>query len=82
MFTILGAVAFLILTAMAITSNNASARILGRNWKRLHYLIYVALILIIIHSFNIGQIFLESTIIKIIVGALIVLLIIVKIKKV
>ncbi len=57
---------------MAITSNNKSIKLLGKNWKRLHYLIYAVLILIIFHSFKLGQIFIKEFIVKVIVILLIV----------
>jgi len=48
-FIILGALAFLILLSMAVTSNNASKVWLRRNWKRLHRLVYLAAPLIVLH---------------------------------
>jgi sulfoxide reductase heme-binding subunit YedZ len=41
--------AFLILTALGATSNKPVMRKLGRNWKRLHRLVYLAAILALIH---------------------------------
>ena len=41
--------AFLILTALAITSNNASTRALKTKWKRLHLMVYPGTALIFIH---------------------------------
>jgi methionine sulfoxide reductase heme-binding subunit len=41
--------AFIILTALGLTSNRFMMRRLGRNWKRLHRLVYVAAILALIH---------------------------------
>jgi sulfoxide reductase heme-binding subunit YedZ len=48
-FIIVGAVAFSILLALALTSFRPSKVWLGRNWKRLHRLVYVAGILVIVH---------------------------------
>ncbi|MBS3052308.1 MAG: ferric reductase-like transmembrane domain-containing protein [Candidatus Aenigmarchaeota archaeon] len=76
----LGTISFLILAVMSATSNDKSVRILGKNWKRLHYLIYVVLVLIVIHSFNIGKIFMKNVVFQIIIGLMIVLIIIAKIK--
>lgn len=41
--------AFLILTALGVTSNKPMMRKLGKNWKRLHRLVYLAAILALIH---------------------------------
>jgi sulfoxide reductase heme-binding subunit YedZ len=57
----MGTIALIIFALMAATSNNYSVKKLGKNWKRLHLLIYPALILILIHSFSIGLIYLKST---------------------
>ena len=44
-----GIPAFLILTALAITSTNGWKRRLRKNWKRLHRLVYAAGVLVILH---------------------------------
>jgi sulfoxide reductase heme-binding subunit YedZ len=41
--------AFLILFVLAITSFKYAKRLLGRNWKRLHRMVYLAIILVILH---------------------------------
>jgi len=41
--------AFIILTALGLTSNKPMMRRLGRNWKRLHRFVYLAAILALIH---------------------------------
>jgi methionine sulfoxide reductase heme-binding subunit len=41
-FLLLGALALLILTALALTSHRRAMRWLGRRWKRLHRLVYLA----------------------------------------
>ncbi|GEM_PF-2182294 len=74
-YTPLGFVALLILAAMAATSTDTAVRKLGKNWKRLHLLIYVVLALVIVHSFSIGRIFLESLEGKIVIGALAVMVV-------
>jgi len=41
-----------LLTPLALTSNNISLKILGsKSWKKLHYLVYPAAIIAIIHFF-------------------------------
>lgn len=49
-YTRLGLVAFVILAMLTLTSNRAAMRLLGKNWKRLHRLVYVAGILVILHG--------------------------------
>ena len=41
----LGFAAFLLLLPLALTSNRAAMRRLGKNWQRLHRLVYAAAIL-------------------------------------
>ena len=77
----LGLTAFIILLIMAITSNNFSVRILGRNWKRIHYFVYLALLFVLFHAFNIGQIYIKNVIVQIIIDLLVVFLIIHKFKQ-
>ena len=45
----IGFSSFVILVALGITSPKAMVRRLGRNWKRLHRLVYLAGVLAIIH---------------------------------
>lgn len=45
----IGFAAYLILLVLALTSPKAMVRRLGRNWKRLHRLVYVAGVLAVIH---------------------------------
>jgi methionine sulfoxide reductase heme-binding subunit len=56
----IGFAALLVLVALAITSTNGWQRRLKRNWKRLHWLIYPAAVLAIVHFFiqskaNVGE---------------------------
>ena len=44
-----GLPAFLILLTLALTSFKQSMRALGKNWKRLHRLVYLALLLVSLH---------------------------------
>jgi sulfoxide reductase heme-binding subunit YedZ len=48
-FVTIGFAAFLLLWPLALTSTNAMVRRLGRNWQRLHRLVYVAAILGVAH---------------------------------
>lgn len=49
-----GAIAWLILLAMAFTSFDAAFRGMGKWWFRLHRFVYVAAVLSLLHAFNIG----------------------------
>src|SRR5436190_10676512 len=56
----IGFTALLMLAALAITSTNGWQRRLRRNWKRLHWLVYPAAVLAILHFFiqskaNVGE---------------------------
>jgi DMSO/TMAO reductase YedYZ heme-binding membrane subunit len=53
--------AFCIFTAMALTSFDRMEKLLGKRWKKLHKLIYVAGILVIFHAFFIGSHFTVPT---------------------
>jgi sulfoxide reductase heme-binding subunit YedZ len=48
-FITIGMATFLILLALAVTSNRFSIRRLGRRWQALHRLVYVAAVLAVIH---------------------------------
>ena len=51
-FIILGMTSVVLLTPLALSSNNISLKILGsKSWKKLHYLVYPAAIIAIIHFF-------------------------------
>lgn len=45
----LGLAAWLLLLPLAITSNQFSMRLLKKNWKRLHRLVYIAALLVVVH---------------------------------
>lgn len=51
-FTYMGLAAFVILAAMTLTSHKWAMKFLGRNWKRLHRLVYIAGILVVLHGIN------------------------------
>lgn len=44
-----GWVAFAVFVVLAVTSNDASVRALGRGWKQLHRYVYLATILVFVH---------------------------------
>lgn len=48
-FVTVGFTAFLLLLPLAATSNNAMVRRLGRNWQRLHRLVYAIAVLGVLH---------------------------------
>jgi sulfoxide reductase heme-binding subunit YedZ len=53
-FTLVGAAAFAMLVPLAVTSTRGWIRRLGKNWKRLHWLVYPAAGLAVLH-FELGQ---------------------------
>lgn len=63
-YRFIGGIALLLLSLLAITSNNFSMALLKKNWKTLHYLIYIIIILALIHAANIGLIFMKNDYIK------------------
>lgn len=46
---LVGWVALAVFLALAVTSNNASVRMLGRKWKTLHRLVYAGAFLVFVH---------------------------------
>ena len=48
-FVLAGLVAFLILLILAVTSTKSWVGYLGKNWQRLHWLVYVAGVLAVTH---------------------------------
>ncbi len=49
-FETFGLFAFFIFVLLFLTSNNTAVKTLKKNWQRLHYLIYVTLWLLILHT--------------------------------
>ena len=69
----IGFVAYIIMFLLGITSTNSMVRRLGRNWKRLHKLIYLASVLAIIHLLwilrtDITEAFIYGTLLVILLG--------------
>jgi sulfoxide reductase heme-binding subunit YedZ len=58
-FTYVGLAAFVILSALALTSHRWAMKLLGRNWKRLHRLVYIAGVMVVLHALN-GIIFYQK----------------------
>ena len=58
-FALIGIAALIILTLMALTSHHRIMKLLGRNWKRLHRMVYIAAVLVVLHSIN-GMLFWEQ----------------------
>ena len=50
-FIIVGMFAFVILLVLTLTSTMAAIRLLGKNWKRLHRLVYLAAAAAVLHYF-------------------------------
>lgn len=48
-YVIIGAAAFLVLLPLALTSTRGWMKRLGKNWKRLHRLVYLAGVLVVVH---------------------------------
>ncbi len=48
-YLIFGITAFILLIPLAVTSNNASIRKLGAKWRKLHWLVYPAVLLGVVH---------------------------------
>lgn len=68
-YIIVGALAFLCLLALAVTSNRYSQRRLGTRWKKLHRLIYVILALGLLHMFWIVRADLKEWSLYAVIGA-------------
>ena len=50
-YTWFGIIAYAIVFALAVTSSNVSKKRLGKNWKKLHRFIYLAVIMAVFHYF-------------------------------
>jgi len=48
-YTLVGSLVFIILLLLAVTSSKWSMKLLGKNWSRLHQLIYIAAPLAVLH---------------------------------
>lgn len=48
-YLIFGAAGFVMLIPLAVTSNNLSIRRMRQNWRRLHRLVYPAILLVMLH---------------------------------
>lgn len=48
-YLLFGLAGFLLLIPLALTSNNKSIRLLGRNWRRLHRSVYLILVVVVAH---------------------------------
>ena len=51
----IGFAAFLLLFPLVLTSNDLAVKILRRNWQRIHYLIYIIVWLVMLHTALIGE---------------------------
>ncbi len=69
-YIFVGALAFIGLLALAITSNRWSIRKLGRRWKVLHRLVYAVLALVLLHMLWVVRADIEEWLIYAVVGAL------------
>ena len=49
LYVTMGFLAFLIITALAVTSPKKMVKRMGRRWKPLHRMIYLAVLLVLIH---------------------------------
>ncbi|MBO1270205.1 protein-methionine-sulfoxide reductase heme-binding subunit MsrQ [Shewanella sp. 4t3-1-2LB] len=50
-YIVVGASAWLILLSLALTSFKAAQRRMGRHWQQLHYAVYPAVILVVVHYY-------------------------------
>lgn len=73
-YIIVGALGFLALLALAMTSNRYSQRRLGMRWKKLHRLVYVILCLGLLHMLWIVRADLEEWAIYAFIGAVLLVL--------
>ena len=69
----IGFLALLILIALGVTSPKAMVRRMGKNWKRLHRLVYVAAVLAIVHltwilRTDVGEAVLYGSILAVLLG--------------
>lgn len=50
-----GILAYILTLPLLLTSNNTAVKLLGKNWKRLHFLVYFVFIFAVFHKFTIGR---------------------------
>ena len=48
-YIVVGSISFIVLALLGVTSTNSWQRRLGRRWKLLHKLVYVATVLVLVH---------------------------------
>lgn len=73
-YVIVGFIAVLGLLPLALTSNRYSMRKLGKQWKRLHRLIYIALVMALLHMFWITRSDIREWLIYASIGSLLLVL--------
>jgi len=73
-YVIVGFIAVLGLLPLALTSNRYSMRKLGKQWKRLHRLIYMALVMALLHMFWITRSDIREWLIYASIGGLLLVL--------
>lgn len=78
-FMIVGFSAFLILLPLAITSTKGWMKRLGRNWKRLHQLVYLAAVLAVLHFFWLVKIDISQPLIY---GAILAVLLLLRLRQI
>ena len=73
-FVLVGAAALVILLVLAATSTDGAVRRLGRNWRRLHRLTYVAGVLVVVHyAWTFKELRTTPTVVAAVLGLLLVL---------
>lgn len=73
-YIFVGALGFIGLLVLAVTSNRWSIRKLGRRWKTLHRLIYAVLALVLLHMLWVVRADIEEWLIYALVGAFLMML--------
>ncbi len=73
-YIFVGALAFVGLLALAVTSNRWSIRKLGRRWKTLHHLVYLVLVLVLLHMLWVVRADIEEWLIYAAIGAFLMVL--------
>jgi len=78
-YMIVGFSAFLILLPLALTSTKGWMKRLGRNWKRLHQLVYLAGVLAVLHFFWLVKIDIRQPLIY---GAILAVLLLLRLRQI